>query len=214
VSVGEALATALGSAGLFLVGCAGFWVFFGNAWPILLGVVVLAWIALYSFTKRFTALCHVFLGGSLAVSPLAAALAVRPGVYVDEVGTAAALWLLAGFVTLWVAGFDVAYALQDLGFDRERGLRSVPAAVGWSGALWVSRGLHLGAAALLAGVGVAEGRFGAVYFAGAGLVAGLLVWEHVVLTRRGLAGLPMAFFTLNGVASVVLGVFAGVDVLV
>jgi len=214
VGVGEALRAALVSAGLFLAGCVGFWAFYGNVWPTALGIAVLAWIALYSFTKRFTALCHLFLGGALAVSPLAAALAVRPEVYAEGGGTSVALYLLAGFVTLWVAGFDVAYALQDLAFDRERGLRSVPAALGWRGALWVSRGLHSAAAGLLVGVGMSEPRFGAVFGVGAAVVVGLLGIEHVVLARRGLAGLPMAFFTLNGIVSVALGVFAGIDVFV
>src|SRR5690606_37906682 len=103
-----------------------FWAFFDNPWPLVLSVPTLAWIAFYSFTKRFTALCHVFLGGALAASPLAAAIAVEPG----ALATTPALWLLAAMVLLWVAGFDIAYALQDIDFDRATGLRSVPARLG------------------------------------------------------------------------------------
>ncbi|TVQ31495.1 MAG: 4-hydroxybenzoate octaprenyltransferase [Phycisphaeraceae bacterium] len=202
------LAVALGAAAAFLATCGLFLVFFGNTWPLLLSVPTLAWIGFYSFTKRFTALCHLFLGGALAASPLAAAIAVHP----EALGATPALWLIAGMVLLWVAGFDVAYALQDLNFDRETGLRSVPAKLGAGGALWAARLLHLGAFAMLALAWGAEPRFGWLFGTAAAGVGGLLVYEHVVLAKRGVAGLPLAFFTLNGVVSCVLGVAGSVDV--
>lgn len=201
------------SAAGFLVCCAGFGWFFGNWWPLMLGAPVLLWIGFYSFTKRFTFLCHVFLGGALAASPLAAAIAVG-GIGAVTGSDATALWWLAGMVLLWVAGFDVIYALQDLDYDREVGLNSVPARFGWRGAAWISRAMHAGALACLVMAWRAEPAFGGVFGAGVALVAAVLAYEHVVLAKRGRAGIPMAFFTLNGVVSCVLGVAGVVDVLV
>lgn len=208
---------ALLSAGLFLAGCAGFLVVSANPVPLILGVPVLGWIALYSYTKRFTALCHLFLGSALAISPLCAVLAIDPltmGILGGELGpTGWSVILLCAFVALWVAGFDVAYALQDFEYDRSVGLHSVPSALGVRGSLWVSRGLHGLAYGALVRAWLVEPRFGAI-FGGAVLgVAGLLIYEHLVLAKRGVAGLPLAFFTLNGVVSLVLGVLGIVNLL-
>ncbi len=201
---------AAGSAALF-VACAGaFWALFANPWPTVGALPVLAWIAFYSLTKRFTSLCHLVLGVSLALSPIAAAIAVRP----EALAQAPALWLLAGMVLVWVAGFDVIYALQDLDFDRAHGVRSIPARLGPGGALWASRILHALALAALFGAWRVEPRFGWLFGAGVAAVGGLLIAEHLVLVRRGRAGLEMAFFTLNGVISCVLGLAGCVDTLV
>lgn len=197
-------------AAFFLGACALFGVFFGNWWPAILGAPVLAWIAFYSFTKRFTWLCHVFLGGALAASPLAAAIAVGG---IDALAHPA-LWLLAGMVLLWVAGFDAIYALQDLDFDRQAGLRSIPARFGWKRANALSRLMHVSAIACLAGVLFTWPAFGLIFGLGVLCAVALLVYEHVVLARRGAEGIPMAFFTLNGMVSVLLGVTGLVDVLV
>lgn len=210
--VGRAWTFAGVSTLAFVLCCAGFWVFFGNPWPLILSVPVLGWIALYSYTKRFTALCHLFLGGALAVSPLAAGIAI--GGPEGLIANLAPLGAMACFVMLWVAGFDVAYALQDLDFDRERALRSIPAALGWRGALWVSRGLHLLALGALACVPLSDPRLGVFTWTGVALTAALLAWEHRVLHARGLAGLPMAFFTINGVVSLLLGALLTLDTLV
>lgn len=208
--VRDALRVTLGCAALFVLAAAGFGVALGNWWPALLALPVLAWIAAYSFTKRFTALCHIFLGGALAASPLAAAIAVDP----STLASVSALWWIAGMVMCWVAGFDVIYALQDLDFDRSAGLRSIPAALGWRGSAWVSRGLHVVAMGSLALAWRAEPRFG-VIFGSAVIVVGLtLVAEHAVLAARREKGLDMAFFTLNGVIACVLGSSGIVDVLV
>ncbi len=194
----------LGVSGVGFCGaCLLFGVLYGNWWPAGGALPVLGWIALYSFTKRFTALCHVFLGAALAISPIAAAVAVDPA----TLGAAWA-WLLAGMVLLWVAGFDVIYALQDLDHDRGAGLHSIPSRLGAGGAIWVSRGLHLACFALLLGMWRVSG-LGAIFGVAVGLTGVLLVAEHAVLARRGKAGLEMAFFTLNGVISVTLGL-AGV----
>jgi 4-hydroxybenzoate polyprenyltransferase len=199
---------AMGCAGMFAFTAAGFWWWFANPWPVVLAVPVLGWLALYSYAKRFTWLCHVLLGTALAISPLAAALAVRPAALVEVM----ALYALSGMVVLWVAGFDVIYALQDTAFDRSRGLFSVPARLGVRAALWLSRAMHTGAWACLAAAWWLDPRFGVVFGAALVLVAGLLVFEHVHLARRGEAGLEMAFFTVNGVVSCVVGVLGVVNV--
>ncbi len=210
---------AFAAAALFVL-CAGGFVLLGNWWPLVLSVPVLAYIAFYSLTKRFTMLCHLVLGIALALSPLAAALAVDPtsvGLSVDGLGWVgggnAALGWLAVMVACWVAGFDVIYALQDQDFDREKGLRSIPAALGWQGAVWVARLLHVAAFGALAAAYGTEPRFQVLFAIGAGVVAILLVIEHTVLAKRGKQGLDMAFFTLNGVVSVVVGVLGVADLM-
>jgi 4-hydroxybenzoate polyprenyltransferase len=206
LSTARAWALALAAAALFVAATSGFLVAFANPWPLILSVPVLAWVAFYSFTKRFTALCHLFLGGALAASPLAAALAVNPASLSHPT-----VWLVAGMVLCWVAGFDVIYALQDLDFDRRIGLRSIPARLGWRDALWVSRGLHILAWVSLVAACRADRRFGLLTWAAVGAVGVLLVSEHLVLARRGRAGLDMAFFTLNGLVSCVLGAAGSID---
>lgn len=209
---------ACASAMLFVLSAAGF-ALFGNWWPLMLSVPVLAYIAFYSLTKRFTMLCHVVLGTALALSPLAAALAVNPSsVGLSEEGLKwvgggnSALGWLAVMVSCWVAGFDVIYALQDQDFDRAKGLHSIPAALGWQGAAWVSRVMHFGAFVSLILSARSEPRFDVMFAIGVGMVGVLLVVEHVVLFKRGKQGLEMAFFTLNGIVSVVVGVLGVADV--
>lgn len=187
-----------------------FWLLYANFWPLALSLPVLAWIAFYSFTKRFTALCHVFLGGALAASPLAATIAI------DPVSLGPPVYWLAGFVLLWVAGFDVIYALQDRDFDRSAGLHSVPARLGSTGAAWVSRLLHGAALASLVLAWESEPRLGALFGGAMILVGTLLIWEHVVVSRALRAkdqkpALNVGFFTLNGIVSCVLGVAGCLD---
>lgn len=200
-----------GSCAVLFVGAAGlFWVFYDNAWPIALSVPVLAWLALYSYAKRFSALCHVLLGTALAISPLAAAIAVDPA----ALSRVPALYAISAMVTCWVAGFDVIYALQDEAFDRATGLHSIPAKLGKANAVIVSRVLHLLAACSLFAAWRLDARFGVLFVCACVLASSLLVGEHVVLKRRGLAGLPMVFFTINGVVSCVVGGLGVVDLLV
>ncbi len=216
---------AAGSCAAGFIGVCGlFGLLFGNVWPLALSVPVLAWIALYSFTKRFTAWCHIFLGGALAVSPLAAVIAIDPA----ALQALPVVWWLAGFVLLWVAGFDVVYALQDRDFDRANKLSSVPAKLGTRGALWVSRLLHMLAFAALIMAWRSEPRFGMLFVIAMGAVATLLLVEHGVVTklaRKSLTPNPdgsdnpppalnMAFFTLNGVVSCVVGAVGVLEVFV
>ncbi|MBS0187259.1 MAG: 4-hydroxybenzoate octaprenyltransferase [Planctomycetes bacterium] len=187
-----------------------FWLLLANPWPLFLSLPVLAWIGLYSITKRFTWACHLFLGTSLAASPLAAAIAINPAVLglsdgPELPGVRACLLLLAGMVTLWVAGFDIIYALQDVDVDRRDGLYSIPSRLGVPTALWLSRAFHLGALALLVFAWRADPRLGALFGFGVACVGLLLVIEHAILARRGKAGLEAAFFTVNGVVSLLVG---------
>ncbi len=200
VMAGLSAAGFVGAAGLF-------WALHDNPWPLRLSPLVLAWIGAYSYTKRFTALCHVHLGASLAMSPLAAAIAVDP----DAIASTPSIWWIAAFVLLWVAGFDVLYALQDIDFDRGAGLHSIPARVGPDRARAMAAGLHAcGVGALLA-AWTSDPRMGALTLVATGLVGVVLVGEHVLVARRGREGIPMAFLAFNGVVSVVMGAFAAWD---
>lgn len=201
------------SAGLFFAACAGFGVLRNNWWPLLCAPAVLIWIAFYSYTKRFTALCHLFLGGALATSPLAAAVAIGGITAIGAHDPGPSAWLIAVMVLTWVAGFDVIYALQDIDFDRGAGLNSIPSKLGWRGAAWISRALHLVAITSLAAAWLVSPALGIGFGLGVAATAALLIAEHAVLARRGKAGIQPAFFTLNGVIAVVLGVGGGVDVL-
>lgn len=221
LAVGSARLIAAMCALSFVAVCAMFGVAFSNWWPLILSVPVLVWIGLYSYTKRFTWLCHLFLGGALAASPLAAAIAIRPEsllewsllgrVDYEGHGAGAVIVLLSAMVMLWVAGFDVIYALQDEEFDRARGLQSLPAKLGPERAMWVSRGLHAGAFVCLILAGAGDWRLGSLFDAAIGIVGVLLITEHVILAARGRAGLHMAFFTVNGVVSCVLGLAGVID---
>ncbi|MBS0189923.1 MAG: 4-hydroxybenzoate octaprenyltransferase [Phycisphaerales bacterium] len=209
-----------GCVAAFLAATSLFWVFFGNAWPLLLAVPVLCWIGAYSFTKRFTFACHLFLGSSLAASPVAAAIAVCPGVVglpsnfpptQLAPGAGGAIWALAGMVMLWVAGFDIIYSLQDVAEDRRQRLFSVPSKLGVPAALWISRAFHAGAFVLLAVCWRQDPRLGALFGLGVALVGVLLVGEHAILARRGKEGLQAAFFTFNGIVSLVVGTLGVID---
>lgn len=208
VSIRDGWTAALACAAGFVLAAGGFLALTNNPWPLVLSVPVLAWIGFYSLTKRFTALSHLVLGVSLAASPISAALAVDP----PALASRPAIAWLSGMVVLWVAGFDIIYSLQDLAFDRARGLHSIPSKLGRRGAVWVSRAFHAAAALLLVQASRSDPRLGLLFDAAVALVIVLLAAEHVVLARQGNAGLPMAFFTINGVVSVVLGIAGCVSI--
>lgn len=193
---------------IFMLICGGFYILCDNIWPLILGLPVLAWISLYGYLKRFTWLCHIYLGSSLAISPLAAALAVEPLSLAQP-----ALWLLAAMVLLWVAGFDVIYALQDVDVDRAQQLYSLPARLGSRAALRISRGLHSGAFACLLGVAWLDVDLQFVFAVGVAIVGFLLILEHATVHRWGTQKIALSFFTLNGIISCVLGAMGVIDVL-
>jgi len=159
-------------------------------WPI----PVLAFV-IYPYTKRFTWLCHLVLGLSTGLAPLGAWLAVS--------GDAdPAPFMLWAAVALWIGGFDVIYATTDVDFDRREGLKSLPARFGIAPALMVTRVAHLLAVCLLIAVGVTLG-LGPLYYLGLAVVAALLGYENSIVHPDDLSRVNVAFFTLNGVISVV-----------
>ena len=196
------------SAG-FVGVCLAFGFFYDNWWPAALGVPVLAWLAAYPLLKRFTVWCHLYLGASLALSPLAAAIAVRP----DAILAQPSLWLLAAMVLCWVSGFDIIYALQDVEVDRRFGQFSIPARVGEPAALMITRLLHATAVGCLVGVTVIDGRLGIIFGIGVVIVTGLLLYEHLTVARWGTSKMAFAFFTLNGIIGCALGLLGVADIL-
>jgi len=185
-----------------------------NPLALALSPLALAIVLGYSWTKRFTWASHLFLGIALAGAPLGAWIAVRGDV-------APTPFVLAGAVALWVAGFDVLYALQDADFDRRTGLHSIPARFGTVGALVVSGALHLGTLALLAAIpalyaaDAPEGpALGAVYWIGWAGCAALVTWQHSIVRPGDLSRLDAAFFQANGALSVWLFAATAVDLLV
>lgn len=196
----------LGNAALFVLGCAGFWLVHGNPWPILLALPVLGLLCGYSYTKRFTRWSHVVLGAAIALSPVATWIAISP----QTLGAAA--WLLMVAVTFWIAGFDLIYACQDVEVDRRDGLHSVPARMGIPAALWLARLFHLVTVLALLLAGRAAG-LGGLYHAGVLCVALLLIVENALVSPRDLRRVNLAFFTVNGVVGVVLGILGILDVL-
>jgi 4-hydroxybenzoate polyprenyltransferase len=178
-----------------------------NPLALTLSPVALVVILGYSYTKRFTWGAHLVLGLALAGAPLGAWIAVRGDV------TAVPL-LLAGAVLLWVAGFDVLYALQDLHFDLQRGLHSIPARFGVVGALWISGLLHAGMLALLALLPrFYEPGLGGFFAAGWLGCLALLVYQHSVVRPRDLSRLDAAFFQANALLSAWLFAATAADIL-
>ena len=191
----------------FMIICLLFLLVSGNWWPLALGLPVLAWLCAYPLMKRATWTCHLWLGASLAFSPLAAALAVRPESLLEN----AALWLLAGMVLCWVAGFDIIYALQDIDIDRRERLHSIPARFGVQGGLWFSRLLHVLAGAALILTWVVDPRLGLVFLAAAIAACVLLIIEQLTVRRWGTSRMALTFFTINGIVSCVLGLAGIID---
>jgi 4-hydroxybenzoate polyprenyltransferase len=201
VSLASAIALTAASAILF-VGAA--------AWlgPLCLALspVALALVLGYSYTKRFTWLCHLFLGAAIAAGPGGAWIAVRGDI------AAPALWLMLAVAT-WIGGFDILYALADRDFDRAAGLHSIPARFGVRGALTASALLHL--VTLVALILLARSAaLGPIYLVGVAVVAAILVWEHALVRPGDLSRLDMAFFNLNGYVSVAFLVTTLSDVLI
>lgn len=183
---------------LFIACC-----FFINRICFYLSPVALFVVLFYSYTKRFTALCHLVLGVGLSLAPIGAYLAVT--------GQFALLPILFSFTVLfWVSGFDIIYALQDEAFDRSQNLHSIPAALGKKNALRVSELLHLFSAACVVYAGV-YGGFRIFYWIGVAIFCGLLIYQHLLVKPNDLSKVNMAFFTTNGIASVVFAIFVILD---
>ena len=176
-----------------------------NPLCLLLSPVALFFLVLYSFCKRFTSLAHIVLGICLAAAPIGAWIALR-----GDVGWPAIVLGLA--VLFWVAGFDIFYSLQDLEFDREKGLYSIPARFGIERSLRLVRLFHIVMVVLLLTLLFLPG-LGVIYFSGVVVVAGLLVYEHRLVSPDDLSRLDAAFFNMNGYISVLIFGFTLIDAL-
>ena len=169
-------------------------------WPL----VVLPFVV-YPFTKRWTWMCHLFLGIAIGMGPVGAWVAVTGTVTWEP-------FVLGAAVALWIAGFDIIYACMDVEFDRGHGIHSLPADFGERAALWVTRFFHLGSIVLLAAVGQAAGAH-PLYYVGVAVCAALLFYENYVMRHADLAKVGLAFMTTNSVLSVVFFVFTTASVL-
>jgi 4-hydroxybenzoate polyprenyltransferase len=182
-------------------------VFFLAAWQLnslalKLAPLAIAILFFYSFTKRFTNWSHLFLGFALGISPAAAWIAITGGLDWR-------MLILCAAVTLWVGGFDVLYACQDVDYDRRAGLFSVPKKFGIANALVIARGMHVGVIALLAWLALSFGLPWPAW-AGIAVVACLLAYEHSLVKPDDLSKLDAAFFTVNGYISMLFLLFWGV----
>ena len=179
--------------------------FFINRLCFWLSPIALLIVLFYSYTKRFTALCHLVLGLGLSLAPI--------GAYIAVTGVFSLLPLLFSFAVLfWVSGFDIIYALQDEEFDRRQKLHSIPAAVGKTAALHISEALHLLAAGCVIYAGF-YGHFGWMYWCGIAVFTGLLIYQHRLVKPTDLSRVNMAFFTANGIASLLFAAFVILDIL-
>jgi 4-hydroxybenzoate polyprenyltransferase len=177
-----------------------------NPLCLFLSPLALAWVFFYSYTKRFTRLSHLVLGLGLSIAPV--------GGYLATTGQWSSPWwllpALATAVATWVGGFDILYAMQDEEFDRENNLFSIPCMIGCDRALVVARVFHVLTVIALAAAGYAAGA-GTIYMIGVGVAALLLLYEHSLVKPNDLSRLDAAFFTMNGVISIVFFGFVLVE---
>jgi len=198
LSVRATLVMAFMALGLLVVAAAQL-----NLLCLMLSPVAVVALAGYSYTKRFTWLCHFALGFTDGIAPAGGWLAIHP-VF------AAPMILLAGAVAVWIAGFDIIYACQDLAFDRAHGLLSAPARFGVHTALRLSTALHVLMVALLVALGLSMG-LGWIYYLGVAATAGLLVYEHRLITPAEMSRIDIAFFNVNSYIAGVLFLFTLLD---
>ncbi len=178
--------------------------YFINALCMVLSPVALFVILFYSFTKRFTSLCHLVLGLGLSLAPI--------GSYIAVTGKFAIVPVLFSLAVLfWVSGFDIIYALQDEEFDKVNNLRSIPSLVGMKKALHISEFLHLLSFGFIFTAGIL-GHFTWFYWAGAAIFAYFLIYQHRLVKPHDLSRVNRAFFTSNGIASVIFSLFVLIDI--
>ena len=178
--------------------------FFINTLCFVLAPVALFIILFYSYTKRFTPLCHLVLGLGLSLSPI--------GAYIAVTGKFALVPVLFSLsVLFWVSGFDIIYALQDEDFDKENKLHSIPSLLGTARALRVSESLHFLSAASVVAAGL-TGNFSMLYWAGVAAFAFFLIYQHSLIKPKDLSKVNRAFFSSNGIASVAFCVFVLLDI--
>ena len=176
-----------------------------NPLCLTLSPVALLVILGYSYTKRFTALCHLVLGLGLALAPIGAYLAVS--------GAFSIIPILFSFAVLfWVSGFDIIYSLQDEEFDKTQKLHSIPVLLGKKNALALSNFLHFISVIALTFAGT-MGEFGKWYWIGFSIFSALLIYQHTLVKHNNLSRINLAFFTTNGIASVIFSAFVIIDIL-
>lgn len=194
INANNALWFVIGNCVLFVLTCLSI-----NMLVFYLSFIALFVILFYSYTKRFTALCHLVLGVGLSLAPIGSYLVV----------TGEFSWLpliFSGIVITWVSGFDIIYALQDEEFDRSNKLHSIPAALGVKGALNVSTLLHVVSGILVIMAGYLA-MFNWIYWIGAAIFCGLLIYQHRLVKPNDLSKVNIAFMTTNGIGSIVFAVF-------
>jgi 4-hydroxybenzoate polyprenyltransferase len=201
VAMGEAWLLVLGAFALLLLAA---WML--NPLCLQLAPVAIFFLALYSYCKRFTSMAHVVLGICLAAAPIGAWVALR-----GDIGWPVIVLGLA--VLFWVAGFDIFYALQDYEFDRDKGLFSIPSRFGVERSFLITRVFHVVMVSLLLLLVFSEG-LGLIYLLGVVVVAGLLIYEHLLVRPDDLTRLDAAFFNMNGYISVTIFLFTLVDALI
>lgn len=201
ISRRQALIFVIASSALFIVAAA-----LLNRLTFILSPVALLVVLGYSYTKRFTPLCHLVLGLGLSLAPI--------GAYIAVTGTFALLPLIYSLLVLtWVSGFDIIYSLQDDQFDRETGLYSIPAVMSRGKALAVSTALHLVSVVLVIVAGITGGA-GWLYWSGAVIFIGMLIYQHLIVKPSDLSRVNMAFGTTNGIAGVIFGLAVVLDLLI
>ena len=178
--------------------------FFINSLCFYLSPVALLVVMGYSYTKRFTPLCHLVLGLGLGLAPIGAYLAVIPYFSTEPV-------LYSFAVLFWVSGFDIIYALQDIDFDKSQNLKSIPVIIGIQNSLIVSVLFHLITAILIIYTGI-NLDFGLYYWTGTAIFIILLIYQHLIIKPSDLSRVNKAFATMNGIASVVFGGFAIMEI--
>jgi len=201
ISANRALSFTVISSFLFIITC-----YFINRLCFFLSPVALSVVLGYSYTKRFTPLCHLVLGLGLSLAPIGAYLAVTAHFSLLPV-------LFSLSVIFWVSGFDIIYALQDEEFDRSQQLYSIPAWLGKAKALRVSELLHVFSAACIIAAGLLA-YFGWLYWIGVIIFCGMLVYQHSIVKPTDLKRVNLAFMTANGIASVVFACFVIADMFV
>ncbi|HVT87250.1 MAG TPA: 4-hydroxybenzoate octaprenyltransferase [Tepidisphaeraceae bacterium] len=183
-----------------------FWFLNRNPWPIALSVPVLLFVSAYPLLKRFTRLCHYYLGAALGLAPICAWIAINPHLGMIPIHIAIA-------VLLWTAGFDIIYACQDYQNDLETGVISVPVKFGIGPALWIARATHLLSFWAMLIVGFHGQQLGILYLIGVGCAGVLLITEHLLIRANDLSKVGIAFFTMNGIISLLVGTLGIIDVL-
>ena len=206
ISPSSALLFVVANSGLFMLVS---WLI--NPLCFYLSPIALIVILGYSYTKRFTALCHFVLGLGLSLAPIGAYLAVTGQFNFIPI-------LYSAVVLLWVSGFDIIYAMQDEGFDRSLDLHSVPAALGQKKSLILSSFLHLLCALVVVAtsyqLGIHFPQFGFLHWIGVVAFVGLLFYQHLLVKPNDLSKVNLAFFTTNGFASIILCSFIVLDIFI